>query len=70
MSDKKPPLKQEHILQTEFSENYDLKLALKLSKSEAEARKAATKQHSGFAKLLPPADAFEVIKERLNLIYE
>lgn len=56
-------------LQPEIVENYDLKLALSLSKTEAEAKKKAMKQHTGFARILPPEEAFEVIKERLNLIY-
>lgn len=56
-------------LQTQFAENYDLKLALSLSKTEAEARRSANKRHTGFAHILPPEEAFQVIKERLNLIY-
>ncbi len=62
--------KNEKSLQVEFAENYDLKLALSLSKTEAEAKKKAIKQHSGFARILPPEEAFQVIKDRLNLIYK
>lgn len=65
MSDKKTP-----SLQTQFADNYDLKLAISLSKTELEARKREAKPAStGFEQVLPPEDAFEVIKERLNMIY-
>jgi hypothetical protein len=59
----------EKSIQADFVENYDLKLALSLSKTEAEAKKKVVKQHTGFARILPPEEAFEVIKDRLNLIY-
>lgn len=56
-------------LQTYFSENYDLQLALKLSRSESEAKKQADAVVHNFENILPPIDALEVIKERLNLFY-
>lgn len=56
-------------VQTYFSENYDLKLAISLSKTEAEAKKQAINYMQTFEHILPPLDAFEIIKERLNLFY-
>lgn len=56
-------------VQTFFSENYDLKLALSLSKTESEAKKQATNSVHMFEHILPPYDAFEIIKDRLNLFY-
>lgn len=56
-------------MQTFFSENYDIKLALSLSKTESEAKKYATHSILAFEHILPPFDAFEIIKERLNLIH-
>lgn len=56
--------------QTQFSENYDLKLAISLSKTEAEAKKkAAIAAATSFDRILPPLDAFEIIKDRLNLFH-
>ena len=52
-----------------FSENYDYQLALRLSKSESEAEKNVTRALQTFEHILPPSDAFIIIKERLNLIY-
>lgn len=56
-------------IQTYFSENYDVKLALSLSKTESEARKHATNSLQNFENILPPLDAFEIIQDRLNLFY-
>jgi hypothetical protein len=56
-------------MQTLFSENYDLKLALRLSKTESEAKKKAAHSFQVFENILPPFDALEVIKERLKLIH-
>ena len=56
-------------LQTYFSENYDLQLALKLSKSESEAKRQVDASRLNFENILPPIDALEVIKDRLNLFY-
>lgn len=57
-------------IQTLFSENYDLKLALSISKTESEAKKQVAHSAQVFENILPPFDAFEVIKERLNLIHD
>ena len=56
-------------VQAYFSENYDFKLALSLSKTEAELKKKALLASHSFEQILPPFDAFEVIKERLNIFY-
>lgn len=57
-------------MQTFFSENYDIKLALILSKTESEATKQASHSVQAFEHILPPFDAFEIINERLNLIHD
>ena len=56
-------------VQALFSENYDLKLALSLSKTESEAKKQETYSVLMFEHILSPSDAFEVIRERLNLLH-
>lgn len=56
-------------IQTYFSENYDLKLALSLSKTELESKIQAGNVAQKFEHILPPFDAFEIIKERINLFY-
>lgn len=56
-------------MQTYFSENYDLKLALSLSKTEAEFKKQEITSMQTFEHILPPLDAFEIIQDRLNLFY-
>lgn len=58
------------VMQKIFSENYDLKLALSLSKTESEAKKQETRSVQMFEHILPPFDAFEVIRERLNLLHD
>lgn len=65
MSEKKSSLS----VQTYFSENYDLKLALSLSKTELESKKQEVSAAQRFEHILPPFDAFEVIRERMNLFY-
>jgi len=57
-------------MQTFFSENYDIKLALSLSKTESEATKLTSHSIQAFEHILPPFDAFEIINERLNLIHD
>lgn len=57
-------------IQTLFFENYDLKLALSISKTESEAKKQVALSGQVFENILPPFDAFEIIKERLNLIHD
>lgn len=52
-----------------FSENYDLKLALSISKTEVEANKLFFSAVHNFENIVPPFDAFEIIKDRLNLFY-
>ena len=56
-------------IQTYFPENYDLKLAISLSKTELESKKREVNMVQKFEHILPPFDAFEVIKERMNLFY-
>ena len=57
-------------LQPYFSDNYDLKLALSLSKTELESKKLAVNTAQMFEHILPPFDAFEIIRERINLFYD
>lgn len=57
-------------IQTYFSENYDLKLALSLSKTESESKIQAVNVAQMFEHILPPFDAFEIIMERINLFYK
>ena len=56
-------------VQKYFPENYDLKLALSLSKTESEAKRQTTNAAESFENILPPFDAFEIIKDRLNMFY-
>lgn len=56
-------------IQKLFYENYDLKLALSLSKTESEAKKQEAHSVHMFEHILPPFDAFEVIRDRLNLLH-
>jgi hypothetical protein len=56
--------------QSLFSENYDLKLAMNLSKTEAESKKLEHSVCHAFEHVLPPIEAFEIINERLNLFFK
>lgn len=66
MSDKKYSLG----IQTYFAENYDLKLALNLSKTELESKIQTVNAAPMFEHILPPFDAFEIIMERMFLFYK
>lgn len=56
-------------VQSFFYENYNVELALSLSKTDLEAKKQLTMASQNFENILPPLDAFEIIKDRLNLFY-
>lgn len=56
-------------LQCSFPENFDFKLALAISITESENKKRAEMSSACFENILPPLDAFEIILDRLNLVY-
>lgn len=59
---------QEQSIQHLFVDNYDLSLAVGLSKTEAEARRQ-TARRIVLDHIVSPEEAKKIILERLNMIY-